>query len=177
MSHIDEWEVPKLEFPDPQAKPPPASQSRQSKPPPGPASTLAKDIDARLDALSPAPSIVHFYRGEGLRWIRIGYGGDVPITLAMVVQAGQAIAAVVAQLPKKFYFHAMRPHDALFFIEGDESDLDGLGTPATFYGAAFPDVLKAWGVAPDQAADKASSRPARVGKAAARRRSANAAST
>ncbi len=175
MSHIDEWEVPRYELPDPDAPPPSTSQKLRSRALPGPASTVARDIDARLDQLNPAPAIVHFYRGEGLRWIRIGYGGEVPITLAMVVQAGQAIEAGLAHASQKFYFHAMRPHDALFFIDGDENDLDGLGMPATFYGAPFGEVLKAWGVTAVQAADNAPSKPVRPGKAAARSRTGKAA--
>jgi hypothetical protein len=174
MSHIDEWEVLRLELPDPNAVPPTTGQQSRGKAPLAPASALARDIDARLDQLKPAPAIVHFYRGEGLRWIRIGYGGEVPITLAMVVQAGQAIEAGLAHASQKFYFHAMRPHDALFFIEGDQSDADGLGMPARFYGAPFGEVLKAWGVATVQAADNAPPGPGRPGKAAARSRAGKA---
>lgn len=172
MSHIDEWEVPTFALPDPAAQPPATGKPPQSKTPTGPASTLARDIDARLSELSPAPAIVHFYTGEGLRWIRIGYDGDVPLRQAVAAQAGRAIAQCLGAASTPLYFHAMRPHDLLFFIEGSERDRDGLGMPAHFYGAPLPDVLSAWGEAPPEPSSTAPSGKGRPGKAAARSRSA-----
>ncbi|MFT3720738.1 hypothetical protein [Pseudorhodoferax sp.] len=163
MSHIDEWNRPvfRLRRTQPPTDPPLTAK----RPDPAPEPPLAQRIAAGLAGLRPAPAIVHFYLGEGLRWIRIGYAEDVLLGPATAVQAGQAIAQCIAPGEPPLYFHALRPRDLLFFVEG--GDPDGEGLPASAYGAPFDTVRDAWSAATPPA--QAEARPATARRKAAAR--------
>jgi hypothetical protein len=101
-------------------------------------------ISSRLESMKPQPpNAVHFYQGEGLRWIRVGFDGDEPIKPEVVAAVGHVIASCVANSGPLF-FHALRPHDMLFFLRGGKRT--PIGMPAEAYGAPLDQVLHAWGL-------------------------------
>ena len=102
-------------------------------------------IRGQLLSLDPRPIAVHFYLGEGLRWIRVGFNGGGPLAPSDVKEVGQAISAGIADRKQPLYFHALRPHDLLFFLKGD--DLDSTGMPPECFGTPLDVVLQAWGFA------------------------------
>jgi hypothetical protein len=139
MSQIDEWTplFPKL--------------GETPKPPP-------PDIYPRLLAMKTRPpAAVHFYLSEGLRWIRVGFSGEEPLEPSAVGEVGRIIESCIDKGP--LYFHALRPFDMLFFLEGEGQDKKKLGMPAGCYGAPLSEVLRSWRVKPPQ---KAQSRHARA---------------
>ncbi len=131
MSQIDEW-TPFF----------PKKGEAPKAPPPG-------DIYRRLIAMkSRTPAAVHFYLGEGLRWIRVGFSEDEPLDPAAVAEAGRIIESCIPNGP--LFFHALRPYDMLFFLEG--GDANSRGMPASCYGAPLAQVLRSWGINPSRAA-------------------------
>jgi len=127
MSQIDEW-TPFF----------PKKGETAKAPPPD-------DIYRRLAAMkSRTPAAVHFYLGEGFRWIRVGFSEDEPLGPSAVAEAGRIIESCLASGP--LYFHALRPYDMLFFLEG--GDAESKGMPAGCYGAPLAEVLRSWGVQP-----------------------------
>lgn len=146
MLCVNEWTSPDwipLEWdavpPEPGQAPkrPPASSAARRVP------TLVDAIGDALRSLQPRPpSAAHFYLGEGLRWIRVGFVTDPILQPAAVRDIGSAIAGRVRE---ELYFHALRPRDVLFFLEG--GDGDKVGMPAESFGVPFDVVLRAWGLA------------------------------
>lgn len=138
MSLIDEWTP---LFPnDEEPAPTPAPVGSASGASGG---KLQSRIYRQLSALRPAPSAVHYYLGEGFRWIRVGFDGEVPLAPAAMLSVGQVIAASLGKTEKSpLYVHALRPHDMLFFLEGGDADSEGL--PPHFYGAPLEKVQQAW---------------------------------
>lgn len=107
---------------------------------------LVEAIHGQLLSLDPRPAAVHFYFGEGLWWIRVGFNGGGPLTPSDVEKVGKAIKAGIADPEDRLYFHALRPHDLLFFLEGDDPDLTGM--PPECFGTPLDIVLRAWRFAP-----------------------------
>ena len=116
------------------------------------APNLVEAICRQLLLLDARPFAVHFYLGESLRWIRVGFNGLRPLTPSDVEKVGKAIKAGIADQEDPLYFHALRPHDLLFFLEGD--DMDSTGMPPECFGTPLDVVLKAWRVAPSAAPRK-----------------------
>lgn len=139
MTRIDEWN-PVL---------PPAggpSQAPDGGPPPpaGSAPDLVGAIYRGLMAMPPPrPVAVHFYLGEGWRWIRVGFDGDAVLAPAAVAATGRVIEACTGESGPLF-FHALRPYDMLFFLEGGAAE--SIGLPADWFGAPLAQVLQAWGI-------------------------------
>jgi hypothetical protein len=145
MLRIDEWKPPEwvsLEW-DATA---PAAGKPPRRPPAavGAAShELARAICTQLESLrGRSPEAVHFYVGEGLRWIRVGFAGR-PLRPEAVAQVGGAIASCIAEAGP-LYFHALRPHDILFFVTG--GDAAKAGMPVESFGLPLEKVLRAWGL-------------------------------
>lgn len=141
MICVNEWESPDWITLEWGAIPPEAGKA--PKPPPAAAKRLPNLVDAigaALSTLQPSPSDVHFYMGEGLCWIRVGFAA-VTLQPAAVGEIGSVIAGC---LPRqvKLYFHALRPRDVLFFLEGGRADK--VGMPAESFGVALEKVLQAW---------------------------------
>ncbi len=146
MTRIDEWN-PVLPKKGGSPKPPDGAPT----PPAGSAPNLVAAIHKALTAMQPRAAVaVHFYRGEGLRWIRVGFDGNGPLEPAAVGVAGQAIRSCIGP-SEPLFFHALRPHDLLFFLEGGPQEADALGMPAECFGAPLEDVLQAWGIGPPAA--------------------------
>jgi hypothetical protein len=125
MSQIDEWTP---LFP---------KTGETPKPPP-------PEIYPRLMAIKTRPPVaVHFYLGEGLRWIRVGFSGDEPLEPSAVVDVGRIIESCIDKGP--LFFHALRPYDMLFFLEGEGEVKKKMGMPAGCYGAPLSEVLHSWG--------------------------------
>lgn len=146
MKQIDEWNpVYSKQVGSSGAAPGAASQTASN------AADLVGRISGRLQALDPRPDAVHFYRGEGLRWIRVGFDnrllepGDVEVV-------GEAIQAGIGDPGKTLYFQALRPYDLLFFME--HFDPESTGMPPDDFGAPLHDVLAAWWPKPSRAAKK-----------------------
>lgn len=89
------------------------------------------------------PMAVHFYQGEGLRWIRVGFEQGSSPGPKQVGTVGRLIAGCIER-PERLYFHALRSHDMLFFLEGGKDKSKGM-QPGCF-GRPLEDVLDAWGV-------------------------------
>lgn len=108
------------------------------------AKAAANPVDAIHDGLmkiKPRPPVaVHCYRGEGLRWIRVGFDGDQPIAPSLVGQVGRLIEACVPK--ESLFFNALRPYDMLFFLEG--GDPASIGLPARYFGVRLDELLPAW---------------------------------
>lgn len=156
MSRIVEWTplLPKLGEESKPSAAPVAVTGAVSAP------GLPEKIHARLVALKPRPPVaVHFYLGEGLRWIRVGFDGEKPIGPPELRSVGEGIQSCLAK-SDPLYFHALRPLDMLFFLEG--GDEESMGMPAEFYGTPLRSVLDAWGIKAAAAARKTSSRRASV---------------
>jgi hypothetical protein len=78
-----------------------------------------------------------------------------------VKEAGSRIRSCL-QTGQPLYFHALRTHDLLFFLEGDGvGSGDAVGMPANCFGLPLDDVLDAW------APPAASATPAASAQAAA----------
>lgn len=138
MIKIDEWNP---------VLPPKGERSKQpdsaAKPVARSALDLVGAIYSRLTSMEPRPNAVHFYLGEGLRWIRVGFDGDEPIKPSEVKHVGQIIESCIEK-PGTLYFHALRPYDMLFFLEGGEAESESLGMPVTYFGAPLVEVMNAW---------------------------------
>jgi hypothetical protein len=101
-------------------------------------------IQDGLMSLKPQPpDAVHFYLGEGLRWIRVGFDRNEPIKPAAVAHVGRIIASCLPR-SEPLFFHALRPRDMLFFLENGEKDSTGMAPEA--YGTPLDEVLHAWGI-------------------------------
>ena len=136
MIHINEWD------PVPWDSPLPARAAAAAPAPRPKARTALVDaISGRLSKQPRPPMAVHFYQGEGLRWIRVGFGERKPLAPAAVATVGQLIAECVGD-EGTVYFHALRPHDMLFFVEGGKAKSQGMGPED--YGLPLEQVLKAW---------------------------------
>jgi hypothetical protein len=101
--------------------------------------SLEDEIGKALRSLPRPPSAVHFYLGEGLRWIRVGFRTGPSLQQAAVREIGSAIATCVAG---ELYFHALRPHDVLFFLTGGKPEKVGMS--AKSFGVPLDKVLDAW---------------------------------
>ncbi|GAB3666527.1 hypothetical protein [Ramlibacter alkalitolerans] len=109
-----------------------------------PSKSVIDAICGTLSALAPAPRAVHFYRGEGLRWIRVGFDGQGIPHPGWVKEAGSRIRSCLAS-GEPLYFHALRSHDLLFFLAGDGvGSADAVGMPADCFGLPLDDVVRAW---------------------------------
>jgi len=109
------------------------------------AQEVADRIYRLLVEIRPTPPIaVHFYLGEGLRWIRVGFGGSDPLRPPTVGDIGRRIASCVPE--ETLFFHALRPYDMLFFLA--DGELESSGMPATDFGAPLVEVLNAWKLHP-----------------------------
>ena len=106
---------------------------------------LVRAIREQLVLLDPAPATVHFYRGEGLRWVRVGFG-DRLLEPSDVEAVGRAIQGGIDDRKDPLYFHSLRAYDLLFFLE--DFDPESTGLPPKFFGAPLDDVLAAWWPAP-----------------------------
>jgi hypothetical protein len=166
MHCVNEWVSPDWVTLEWSAIPP--EPGKAPKRPPATAAQRAPGlVDAIRDTLRSVrprpPAAVHFYLGEGLRWIRVGFGTDTILEPAAVREIGSAIAACVAQ-EGVLYFHALRPRDVLFFLEGGNADK--IGMSAASFGVPLDEVLQAWNlVSPPPAARK--TKPRRRARAAA----------
>lgn len=136
MIHINEWDPVRWDTPRPPAADPTTPAER-----PKAQTALVDEISGRLAKLRKPPMAVHFYLGEGLRWIRVGFGDRRPLAPAAVATIGQLIADCVGDAGS-VYFHALRPHDMLFFVEGGKAKSTGMGPED--YGLPLEQVLKAW---------------------------------
>lgn len=148
MMRVNEWKSPDWVPLEWDAIPPEPGQA--PKRPPAAAASQRPDLaDAIVEALRSLrprpPSAVHFYLGEGLRWIRVGFGTGPTLQPAVVREIGSAIASCVAR-HGVLYFHALRPRDVLFFLEGGNADK--IGMPADAFGVPLDEVLHAWHLAP-----------------------------
>lgn len=147
MIHIDEWQSPEWVKLDWDAIPP-APGARPQAPPDPPGARPSRPADAfraSLESLpQPGPNAVHFYKAEGLRWIRVGFDRPGMLQPASVAEVGAALASC---LPRRqvLYFHALRPHDLLFFLDDGDPGKAGLGPE--HFGQPLGQVLQAWGLA------------------------------
>jgi hypothetical protein len=107
-----------------------------------PSGRLIQAICGSLSGLSPQPRAVHFYRGEGLRWIRVGFDEERVLKPALVEDAGSRIRSCLAP-SDPLYFQALRPHDLMFFLPGDGVE-DSIGMPPRCFGLPLEEVLQAW---------------------------------
>ena len=149
MTKIDEW-TPVLPKKGERSKQPDSA----AKPLAGSAPDLVGAIYSRLTSMEPRPpNAVHFYLGEGLRWIRVGFHGDEPIKPSKVRDVGQIIESCIEKQGPLF-FHALRPYDMLFFLEGGAAESESIGMPASYFGAPLQEVLHAWGFNPSAASRK-----------------------
>lgn len=113
---------------------------------------LVGAINRVLMAMKPRPpDAVHFFLGEGLRWIRVGFDGNETIAPSAVGEVGKVIASCLGP-SEPLFFNALRPHDMLFFLEG--GDPESVGMPADYFGTPFDEVLRAWGSSPSAASRK-----------------------
>lgn len=150
MLCVNEWTPPDWTPLDWDAVPP-----EPGKAPKWPSAPAAKGVASLVGAIGDAlrslqprpPSAAHFYLGEGLRWIRVGFVADPVLQPTAVRDIGGAIAGCVREV---LYFHALRPHDLLFFLEGGNAGK--VGMPATSFGVPLEEVLQAWGLASGPAA-------------------------
>lgn len=152
MMHIDEWNKPPTQKIG-QAQTPAGAGGQQANngkaqamKPGGAAQTgnggsLVDLIRDALMAMKPeAPIGVHFYLGEGLRWIRVGFDAGQPIQPSAVRTVGEVIASCIGG--ETLYFHALRPYDLLFFLEGGRPE--SVGMPSDRFGIPLADLLTAW---------------------------------
>jgi len=89
------------------------------------------------------PAAVHFFKGEGLRWIRVGFGPGSVRVPGDVRRIGNAIKAGLQPADGKLYFQALRAHDLLFFL-ATGGDPGSKGMNPEFFGEPLDQVLKAW---------------------------------
>jgi hypothetical protein len=138
MIHINEWD--KVRWDDASS-----SDGKPSKAPVGSSAAAPRLVDlisSKLSSLKPEPPCaVHFYLGEGLRWIRVGFDEEVRLKPSAVAAIGKVIAGCMAPA-QSLYFHALRTHDLLFFLEGGNTD--SVGMPPRCFGLPLPEVLQAW---------------------------------
>ena len=137
MIQINEWDAVRWDTP----RPPTATTA--NPPPPAAAQTaLVDEISGQLRSHKPhAPAAVHFYLGEGLRWIRVGFDGQEPLAPAAVASIGKRIASCAGKA-EPLYFHSLRSHDMLFFFEGGKAG--SMGMEARCFGLPLDEVLQAW---------------------------------
>jgi hypothetical protein len=120
---------------------------------------LVGAIYRQLMSMKPQPpDAVHFYLGEGFRWIRVGFDAAEPLEPSDVANVGRMIEACILKEPGPLFFNALRPYDMLFFLKCEEEEL--IGMPAEYFGAPLEEVLLAWGVNPSAASRK--TRPRRA---------------
>jgi hypothetical protein len=123
---------------------------------------LVGAIYRQLMSMEPqAPDAVHFYRGEGLRWIRVGFGGAKLLKTSAVANVGRMIETCIPKEQGPLFFNALRPYDLLFFLEGDGQKKESIGMPPTYFGAPLKEVLHAWGSKPSAASRKTPNRAQR----------------
>lgn len=137
MIHINEWDAVPWQPESPAAGA--AAKSRPRAP-----TALVDQISKRLGQEAQPPMALHFYLGEGLRWIRVGFEQDRLLAPSAVAATGQAIAGCLGD-DGPLYFHALRSYDMLFFLEGGKSKSLGMGPQC--YGLPLDKVLKAWALA------------------------------
>jgi hypothetical protein len=149
MRQINEWETPAWAPHAWEEVPPPAGRPPRPLAPPAAASATTQQVEricASLRALgAKAPEAVHFFQGEGLRWIRAGFGTGEALAPARVRDVGSRIAAALAP-DEQLYFHALRPHDMLFFLQDGNPAKSGM--PPQAFGMPLPRLLQAWGLKP-----------------------------
>jgi hypothetical protein len=106
---------------------------------------MAREIQQKLMSIAAphTPVAVHFYLGEGLRWIRVGFENQAPVKPAAVGSVGRVIASCLAPTDT-LYFHALRPHDLLYFLKDGKPKLEQVGLGPESYGAPLDTVLEAW---------------------------------
>ncbi|SFM82606.1 hypothetical protein [Variovorax sp. OV329] len=139
MSLIDEW-TPLFPNSGEAHRSAPGGVARSA----GARDPLQARIYERLEKLAESPSAVHYYLGEGFRWIRVGFAGETPLTPSAMLDVGEAIEASLGSAESSpLYFHALRPHDMLFFLERGDAESEGL--PPSFYGVPLKQVQGAWG--------------------------------
>jgi hypothetical protein len=149
MMCVNEWKSPDwipLQWdatePGKALKGPPAESHKPS---------LEGAIGKALRSLPRPPSAVHFYLDEGLRWIRVGFWTDPTLQQADVRDIGCAIATCIER-EGPLYFHALRPRDVLFFLEGGKPEK--IGMSADSFGVPLDEVLHAWDLARPPAVEK-----------------------
>ena len=136
MIHINEWDPVPWDTPRP-------AKGLPSRPP---ARTALVDlISGKLKTGDEPPMAVHFYLGEGLKWIRVGFDAETSLAPPAVGTVGRAIAECVGDAGP-LSFSALRSQDMLFFLEGGREKSTGMGPRA--YGRPLEEVLEAWGLAP-----------------------------
>lgn len=152
MRRINEWEAPQWVAhewsevpPPPEGRPRAAAAAARETP----TTQQVEKICARLRTLGArAPEAVHFFQGEGLRWIRVGFAEARPLAPERVREVGQRIAAAIPQ-GEPLYFHALRPRDMLFFLPDGNPGKSGM--PPDAFGVPLPRMLEAWGLKPPPA--------------------------
>lgn len=112
---------------------------------PAPTRHAQKRIYQRLLELQPPPIGVHYYLGEGFRWIRIGFNGQAPLVPDDALKVADTIESSMGEQQSPLYFHALRPHDLLFFLAHGNADSEAL--PASFFGTPMQEIRTAWGAA------------------------------
>lgn len=154
MIRMNDWQSPEwVTFhwdtvpPEPGKPPPTATTGQRPDPVNAMVKALVNAICDRLALLKPeVPSAVHFYLGEGLRWIRIGFAADgKALKPAAVRQIGAAIVPCLTA-GETLYFHALRPHDILFFLEGGKPSKIGL--PPKYFGLPLRELERQWNLRP-----------------------------
>ena len=108
-----------------------------------PSGRLINAICDSLAELAPRPRAVHFYRGEGLRWIRVGFDDGAILEPTRVKEVGDRIRTCLAG-SDPLYFQALRPHDLMFFVPGDGGGADAVGMAPEYFGRPLDQVLQAW---------------------------------
>ena len=137
MTKIDEWNrvFPRSEEPSGTAR---GAGSRPKEVAPAQIDRIYK----QLRAMKPRPAMaVHFYLGEGFRWIRVGFDEKAPIDPPVVEHTGRVIESFFDK-SEPLFFHALRPHDILFFLEGGDSE--SMGMPVRYFGTPLEELLLAW---------------------------------
>ena len=164
MMCVNEWKSPDWIHLKWDAIPPEPGKAPKEPPAVSHKPSLEDAIAKALRSLRPRPpSAVHFYLGEGLRWIRVGFWTDPTLQQTDVREIGSAIVTCVAREgPLLLYFHALRPRDVLFFLGGGKPEK--LGMPMKSFGVPLDELLQAWGLAspPAVAKPKASHRKRRA---------------
>ncbi|HET8748548.1 MAG TPA: hypothetical protein VFM98_23340 [Ramlibacter sp.] len=133
MLHINEWDPVPWDVPLPE----------KGLPFELPAGTAGAIRDRLLQLAQDPPIAVHFFRGEGLRWIRVGFDKDSIRRPADVKRIGDAIRSALQPADGKLYFQALRAHDLLFFLDTG-GDASTKGMDPDHFGEPLDAVLQAW---------------------------------
>lgn len=152
MMCVNEWRSPDWIHLEWDSIPPEPGKAPKEPPAVSHKPSLEDAIAEALRSLRPPPGAVHFYLGEGLRWIRVGFGTTGPTLQPTAVrEIGRAIAKCVAW-DGPLYFHALRPRDVLFFLE--RGNPEKVGMSAESFGVKLDEVLHAWNLASPRTAVK-----------------------